>query len=161
MSEVRETKLPGVGVRYEFTTHIGEDVGVIVHHDGRRELVVYEEADPDACSSVVNLSESDTQTLGEILGVSHVSQTVAAVRHEIEGLAIEWIDVPSHSGAVGTTIADGAYRTATGASIVAVLHGGETVPAPGPEFQFSAGDVAVAVGTLEGLATLRTLLAGS
>lgn len=158
MSEVRETRLPGVGVRYEFTTHVGQDIGVIVHHDGRRELLVYDESDPDTCSSIVDLSESDTQTLAEIFGVSHISETVAAVRHEIEGLAIEWIDIPGRAAAVGTTIGDGAYRTETGTSIVAVIQGHRTVPAPGPEFTFSAGDVAVAVGTVEGLATLRALL---
>ncbi len=158
MTEVRETKLPGVGVRYEFTTDVGQDMGVIVHHDGRREVLVYDGPDPDSCSSIVNLSEADTQTLGEILGVSHVTETVAAVRHEIEGLAIEWMELSSGSSAIGATIGDGAYRTETGASVVAVIQGGRTVPAPGPDFTFSAGDVAVAVGTLDGLAALRTLL---
>ncbi len=160
MSEVRETKLPGVGVRYEFTTEVGQEIGVIVHHDGRREMLVYDEDDPDACSSIVNLSETDTHTLGEIFGVSHVSETVAAVRHEIEGLAIEWIEVPDGSGAVGSTIGEGTYRTRTGASIVAVIRGAETVAAPGPDFAFAAGDVVVSVGTVEGLEMLRTLLSG-
>lgn len=160
MSEVRETKLPGVGVRYEFTTEVGNEIGVIVHHDGRREMLVYDEVDPDTCSSIVNLSETDTRTLGEIFGVSHVSETVAAVRHEIEGLAIEWIDVSDGSAAIASTIGDGAYRTRTGASIVAVIRGSETVAAPGPEFTFMAGDVVVSVGTVEGLDTLRSLLGG-
>ncbi len=160
MSEVRETKLPGVGVRYEFTTEVGQEIGVIVHHDGRREMLVYDEDDPDACSSIVNLSETDTHTLGEIFGVSHVSETVAAVRHEIEGLAIEWIEVPDGSAAVGSTIGEGSYRTRTGASIVAVIRGAETVAAPGPDFDFTAGDVVVSVGTVEGLEMLRTLLSG-
>lgn len=158
MNEVQETRLPGVGVRYEFTTDDGQAIGVIVHHDGRRELLVYDEADPDACSSIVNLSEPDTQTLGEIFGVSHVSETVAAVRHEIDGLAIEWIEVPDRSSVIDTSIGQGAFRTRTGASIVAVIHGTETVPAPGPEFTFHAGDVIVAVGTLEGLATVRAII---
>ena len=71
MSVVRETKLPGVGVRHEFTTEDGSDVAVIVHHDGRREVMTYEQNDPDACASLVTLSEPDTQTLAEILGVSY------------------------------------------------------------------------------------------
>ena len=88
MSDVRETRLPGVGIRYDFTTDEKRDIGVLVHHDGRREVVVYDEDDPDRCSSLVHLSESDSQTLGEILGVSHVAETVSAVRQEIEGLSI-------------------------------------------------------------------------
>lgn len=158
MTVVRETKLPGVGVRHEFTTEEGNDVGVIVHHDGRREILLYDVVDPDACTSVVNLSEHDTQTLAEILGVSHVTETVAEIRQEIDGLSIEWIEIPASSDLVGTSIGDGQFRTKTGASIVAIMRASQPVPAPGPEFVLDAGDVAVAVGTHQGLASLRTML---
>ncbi|MEM7326520.1 MAG: cation:proton antiporter regulatory subunit [Actinomycetota bacterium] len=158
MTVVRETKLPGVGVRHEFTTQDGNDVGVIVHHDGRREILLYDVVDPDACTSVVNLSEHDTQTLAEILGVSHVTETVAEIRQKIDGLTIEWVELTGNSESVGMSIGEGAFRTKTGASIVAVMRGSTPVPAPGPEFVLEAGDVAVAVGTHEGLASLRTML---
>ena len=36
MPEVRETLLPGVGVRHEFTTASGERVAVLTHRGGRR-----------------------------------------------------------------------------------------------------------------------------
>ena len=63
MSEVRETRLPGVGVRNDFTTGSGEDVGVLVHHDGRREILVYDEDDLDACSTVIPLTPSDARAV--------------------------------------------------------------------------------------------------
>jgi TrkA domain protein len=50
------------------------------------------------------------------------------------------------------------YRTRTGASIVAVIRDGQSVPAPGPDFDLHAGDVVVGVGTSEGLATMRALI---
>ena len=159
MGEVEETQLPGVGVRHEFETHGGARVGVIVHHDGRREAVVYHRDDPDVCSTVLDLSADDARTMAELLGASQVSETVAAVQQRLEGLAIEWIEINASSPASGTTIRDGEYRTRTGASIVAVIRGDASVPAPGPEFALEAGDVAVAVGTVDGLASLRNLLA--
>lgn len=158
MTEVRETHLPGVGVRHEFDTADGNRVGVIVHRDGRREIIVYDSADPDACSSMVNLTSGDTRTLSEMLGASQVTEAVTAVQQNIDGLAIEWIQIGAASGAVGTSIRNGEYRTKTGASIVAVIRGDESVPAPEPEYVFEAGDTAVAVGTVDGLNTLRTLL---
>ncbi len=159
MSVVRETKLPGVGVRHEFTTADGDEVAVLVHHDGRREIVTYEGDDPDACTNLVSLSERDTQTLAEILGVSHVTETVTEIRQEIEGLAIEWFTVQADSELVGVSIGRGQFRTKTGASIVAVVRNDNAIPAPGPDFTLSAGDVMVAVGTHDGLAALRSLLA--
>ena len=158
MAEVQETHLPGVGVRHEFDTDTGERVGVIVHRDGRREIVVYDRNDPDACSTMVDLSAHDTRTMAELLGASTVTEAVTAVQQNIDGLAIEWIALADSAPAIGQTIQQGQYRTRTGASIVAVIRGNESVPAPPPEFAFQVGDTAVAVGTTEGLATLRSLL---
>jgi TrkA domain protein len=159
VATVRETQLPGVGVRNEFTTESGEDVGVLVYHDGRREILVYDRDDPDACSTIVSLSSNDTRTLSELLGASRVTETVAAaVQQEVEGLGIEWITLPDGSFAAGTTIGDGEYRTRTGASVVAVLRGDESIPAPGPDFRFEVGDVVVATGTNDGLGRLRDIM---
>jgi len=158
MAEVQETQLPGVGVRHEFDTETGERVGVIVRRDGRREIVVYDRSDPDACSTMVNLSVGDTRTMAELLGGSQVTEAVSAVQQNIDGLAIEWIALSDSAPAIGSTIRDGEYRTRTGASIVAVIRGDQSVPAPDPEFDFRIGDTVVAVGTTDGLAALRTLL---
>ena len=158
MPEVTETRLPGVGVRHEFTTAGGERVGVLSHRSGRRELVVYGMSDPDAATTVLHLDRDDTRTLAELLGATQVSEALTAVQQQVEGLAIDWIPIPDGSRFAGATIADGAFRTRTGSSIVAVVRGDATIAAPGPEHQFEAGDVAVAVGTPDGLGHLRDLI---
>lgn len=158
MPEVSETPLPGVGVRHEFVTTGGERVAVLTHRTGRREVAVYDQPDPDACTTVLHLSPDDTRTLAELLGASPVSEAVAAVQQRIEGLSIDWVTVPASSRFVGATIGEGAFRTRTGSSLVAVVRGGATIPAPGPDQRFESGDVVVAVGTPEGLAQLRALL---
>jgi TrkA domain protein len=158
MADVRETRLPGVGVRHEFTTSSGERVGVLSHRSGRREIVVYDRDDPDNCTTVLHLSPDDTRTLAELLGASQVSEAVAAVQQQLEGLAIDWLRVPPASSFVGATIGEGQFRSRTGASIVAVVRGDTTAAAPQPDYAFAAGDVVVAVGTPEGLAQLRSLL---
>jgi TrkA domain protein len=158
MAEVTEIRLPGVGVRHEFTTSSGERLGVLSHRSGRREVVVYHRDDPDAATTILHLSQDDTRTLAELLGASQVSEALMAVQQDVEGLAIDWITLPEHSRFGGATIAEGQFRTRTGASIVAVIRGDTTVPAPGPEHRLEAGDVAVAVGTAEGLVQLRDLL---
>lgn len=160
MADVRETVLPGVGVRHEFTTADGDRLGVLVHRSGRREVLLYDEVDPDSCAARIALNADDSRTLAELLGASQVSEAVTAVQQQIEGLAIEWLDVGQGSSAVGTTIADGQFRTRTGASIVALLRDDVSIPAPGPDQEFLAGDIVVAVGTTQGLAQLRTLLLG-
>ncbi len=157
MRDIEETLLPGVGVRHEFTTVGNERLALLTHRTGRRELAVYERDDPDRCHTVLHLSAEDTVTLGELLGTNQVSATVAAVQR-LDGVAMDWLDVPIGSPQVGRTIGDGQYRTKTGVSIVAIVRGETTLPAPGPDAAFEAGDVVVAVGTGEGLQQLRDLL---
>lgn len=161
MTEVRETKLPGVGVRHEFTTGEGNDMAVVVHHDGRRELMAYSVADPDSCSSLVTLSEHDTQTLAEILGVSHVTETVGEIRQDFDAMAIEWIELLDTCPLAHAAIGSAHLRTETGASIVAVIRDQKPYPSPDADFVLEAGDVVVAVGAQESLVALRALLGQS
>lgn len=159
MTLVNETKLPGVGVKHDFATEDGREIGVLAHKDGRRDIVVYSADDPDRCAMQVSINENDARTLAELLGVSRVNAAVEAVQQEIEGLAIEWLTIEASSPLAGKTIGDGAFRTKTGVSIVAVIRGSTPHPAPGPSFGLEADDVIVAVGTVEGLALVRELLA--
>lgn len=160
MAEVTEVQLPGVGVRLDLTTAEGTQIGVIAHRTGRREIVIYDRSDPDRCLAQIVLDTDDARTLAEMLGAAQVSEILTAVQQRVEGLAIEWVPVGERSPFVGRTIAEGEFRTRTGASIVAVMRGEETVPAPGPDHRFQGGETVVAVGTAEGLVALDRLLAG-
>ena len=158
MPDVTEIQLPGVGVRHEFVTAAGERVGVLSLRTGRREVVVYDRDDPDRCTAILHLSPDDTRTLADLLGTTQVSEALTAVQQRVEGLAIDWLAIPAASRFVGATIGDGQFRSRTGVSIVAVARGDTTIAAPGPGHRLEAGDVAVAVGTPEGLGQLRALL---
>lgn len=158
MPDVTEIQLPGVGVRHEFSTSGGERVGVVSHRTGRREIVVYDRDDPDRCTTMLHLSPDDTRTLADLLGATQVSEALTAVQQRIEGLAIDWVTIPAGSPIVGTSIGEGQFRTRTGVSIVAVARGETTIAAPGPDHRFEAGDVAVAVGTSDGLSQFEALL---
>jgi TrkA domain protein len=158
VADVTETRLPGVGVRHEFTTMTGERIAVIALRSGWRDVVRYDRDDPDRSTTLLRLGPDDSRTLVEMLGGSRVSEAVTVVQQQIEGLAIDWLTVTPESQAVGASLGEGQFRTRTGTSIVAVVRDETTVPAPGPEFRFEPGDVAVAVGTRAGLTQLRDLL---
>jgi TrkA domain protein len=157
MTEVTETQLPGVGVRHEFSTTSGERLAVLSHRTGRREIAVYDRADPDKCSTVLHLSPDESHTLAELLGGRPVSEAVAAVQ-QLEGVAIDWIRIRPGLARTPATIGEGQLRTRTGASVVALVRGDATFPAPGPDEALEEGDVVVAVGTPDGLRRLRDLL---
>ena len=109
----------------------------------------------------LSLSAEDTRTVAELLGTSQVISAVEAVQQEIEGLTMEWITMSPTSPIASRTIGDGAFRTRTGVSIIAVIRDGQSIPAPGPDQQLLAGDVVVAVGTIDGLDQVRYLITSS
>lgn len=161
MATVDETKLPGVGVRYGFTTHAGDRLGVIVHRSGKRELLVYDRDDPDACTDVIGLGEDDTRTLVDLLGGSEVSERLDDVlRQSLEGLTLEWVEIVPGMPSAGITLADIGLRTRTGVSVVAVIRGGTTVPSPRADFRLRGGDVAVLVGSPEAIGEAAAALRG-
>ncbi|MGH8931803.1 MAG: cation:proton antiporter regulatory subunit [Egibacteraceae bacterium] len=161
MTRIEETRLPGVGIRYEFTTRTGRRVGVLAHRSGHRELLIYDDRDPDACRETVRLDEHDSHTLAELLGASEVSAHLTELAQSVEGLMIDWLPVSPRSAWVGSTIGDTHLRRRTGVSVVAVIRGEQTVPSPGADFRLAARDTAVVVGTSEGIQRAFDLLQGS
>jgi TrkA domain protein len=157
MAEISETKLPGLGIRYEFTTGRGSRLGVVHHRTGRRELLIYEPADPDTCRDVVALDEDDSRTLAELLGGSRVEEALDRLQ-AVEGLAIDWLPVDESGPYAGKTIGDTQARTRTGVSIVAVIRGEGAIPAPGPDLPLESGDTLLVVGTPRGIEELAVLL---
>jgi TrkA domain protein len=137
---VEEVDLPGVGLRHDFVTHRGRRVGVISHRSGRRELLVYDLRDPDACSETVLLNVEEADTLSELLGAPRILERLAALHEQVATLVSEQLTVEVGSPYEGKTLGDTQARTLTGASVVAVLRGGEVVASPGPDFRFQAGD---------------------
>jgi TrkA domain protein len=156
MSEIEETPLPGVGFRHDFMCKGGRRVGVVSHHTGRRDVIIYDERDPDAVKAAVELNSDESRNLAEILGGTTITEHLGQIHQQVEGLAIDWLPLPATFEPL--SIGDGGYRQRTGVSIVAVLRGGVTIPAPGPDEVLTGGDTIVVVGTTDGIELLTELL---
>ena len=158
MTEISEVNLPGLGVRYEFTTQEGKRVGVVSHRSGYKELYFAHPDDRDAFKRMLGLSDKDARTLAELLGGSRIAEELTELQHRIEGLAIDWLPLRDDSPYVGHTIGDARIRSRTGVSVVAVLRGEQAIPAPGPELGLERGDYLVVVGTTRGIEGVVQLL---
>jgi TrkA domain protein len=64
---VEETVIPRGGRRHDLRTADGHHVAVVVHDTGRRDLIVYDDADPDAGRQVLALSEREADALAAVL----------------------------------------------------------------------------------------------
>jgi TrkA domain protein len=155
--DIQETNLPGVGLRHNFTTRAGRQLGVVTHRTGRRDLLVYDREDPDACQEVVQLTDEEADALAELLGAARLVEHLVALQR-VEGLAIDWLPIRPGSPYAGRVIADTQARSRTGVSIVAILRGDGAIPAPTPDARLEPGDTVVVVGTPQGVKDLSALL---
>ena len=161
MPDVTETRLPGIGVRYEFVTDDGRQMGVLVHRSGRRDLLVYSEQDPSECAVSISLGGEDAGTLAELLGASRIAEHLAAVQQEVEGLAIDWIKVRPGAPWANRSLAEAAIHTTTGVSIVAITGPAGTIAAPGADVVLEPGATVIAIGEPAGIAVASAQLQGS
>jgi TrkA domain protein len=159
-SELRETRLPGVGTKYAFETDHGARVAVIQHVDGMRELYVFARADADEPRAVLQLEDDEARQLGAVLGGAYERpKIVEELEMALGELAIEWVPVPAGSPAVGHTLADCGFRARTGVTIIAILREPEPITGAQPDDVIQEGDTLVTVGKLGQYPEFRRLLA--
>ncbi|KAA2262732.1 cation:proton antiporter regulatory subunit [Solihabitans fulvus] len=156
---VEVTPLPGIGTRQDFVIRSGRRVGVITYRDGKFELIVSKDDDPDACSASIPLTPDEASTLAGLLGAPHLVAQLGRQHRDVTGVDTQQIPVVPGSAFDGRTLGDTALRTRTGSSVVAVVRAGTVHPSPRPEFTFAGGDVVVVVGTSDGLAAATDILA--
>jgi TrkA domain protein len=156
---VEQTTLPGIGVRHDLITETGRRLGVVSHRNGRRDLVVFDPDDPDACAASIPLTDDEAEALADLLGASLMLGQLAELRQQAAGLLTEQVPIMAGSPYAGRPLGHTRARTRTGVSIVAVLRERQVIPSPAPDFVFEAGDVVVVVGTRSGLDKLTAILA--
>ena len=161
MTELRETRLPGVGVKYAFEPGHGGRLTLILHTDGMREIYFFRSRhDEDPCA-VITLDDEEARQLGALLGGAFERpKIVEELEMALGELAIEWIPVPDGSPAIGKTLADCAFRARTGITIIAILREPEPVTGAQPGDVIQRGDTLVTVGKLGQYPAFRRLLAG-
>ena len=157
--DIVETILPGVGIRYDFTTETGIRLSLVIDRDGGADVFTFDdEDDPDRAVSRIQLEPEEASQLAELLGAPRITQRFAELSREIPGLETERITVRPESPYAGRPLGDSRARTRTGCSIVAVIRGKAVITAPTPQEQLLAGDVLIAVGRAEGLSALGALI---
>lgn len=156
MVQVDVTRLSGIGWLRAYRTEDGNRIAVLTLASGRRQLFVEDPDDPDSSQLVAELSVLDSHVLAELLGGPLLEQraddtgAVAAL--------LDWVHIPDGASADGASIAELRLRSATGASVVAVLRDDRVHADPDAAFRLRAHDVVVMSAGTSDLARGRELL---
>ena len=159
-TELVETRLPGVGVKYTCLTAHGARVTVILHNEGLREIYYFRHVHDEDPQAVIQLEDDEARQLGAVIGGAYDRpKIVEDLEMAFGDLAIEWIPVPDSSPAIGRSLAECGFRARTGITIIAILREPEPVTGAQPTDVIQRGDTLVTVGKLGQYPAFRRMLA--
>lgn len=145
--DLRETRLPGIGVKYGFRLDSGGRISLILHNDGKRELYWFKRAHDDEATAVITLDDDEARELGAVLGGAYERpKIVEDLEMALGELQIEWVPVPDTSPWIGKTLAEAQFRAKNGITIIAILREPEPVTGAQPHDVIQRGDTLVTVG---------------
>jgi TrkA domain protein len=157
---VKETDLPGVGKKFEFSIGGESTLVVVIHNTGKRE--VYRQDDPDAdAEKLFELSDQLARKFGTVLEGAYfqpIADEAVDAALDDEHL-IEWVKITPDSPLAERTLGETDLRERSGASVIAIQRGDQTLTNPDAEMVIEADDTLVAIGDVEAHAELEALAA--
>ncbi|WP_420130050.1 cation:proton antiporter regulatory subunit [Longimicrobium sp.] len=144
---VQEHDLPGVGKKFACTTNEGDRLTLIIHNTGHRELYFFERGE-DFPTQALRLEDAEARKLGALMGGAYFQPAVAESMEMVLGqLSVDWLPLQAGSPLADKTLANTRMREQTGASIIAIIRGGEAQPNPQPSEMLRAGDTLMVIGS--------------
>jgi TrkA domain protein len=145
--DLRETRLPGIGVKYGFRLDAGGRISLILHNDGKRELYWFRRTDDDGPTAVITLDDDEARQLGAVLGGAYERpKIVEDLEMALGELQIEWVPVPETSPWIGKSLAECQFRAKSGITVIAILREPEPISGAQPHHVIQEGDTLVTVG---------------
>lgn len=158
MSVVRESDLIGIGKKYQIETEAGDNMVVVIHDDGRRELYRHDDVENET-HCVMTLSDEESRQIAGILGgLSYKPKALETIEVALDDLRIEWYKVEPFNDGVNKSIGKLGVRQRTGASIIAGIREDETIINPGPDYIIEPGVTLVIAGKAKNIKLLKEIL---
>lgn len=155
-----ECDLPGIGRKYTFTTPGGEQLAIVVHQTGTRELFFFPPGTEEPCGAIA-FEDDEARQIGAIISGSYYKPKILEdLEVSLQGIAIEWFRIGPAAPARGKSIGDLQIRKRTGVSVIDIIRGGQSLPNPGPETLLEEGDTLVVAAKHGQLAAFKTLVTG-
>ncbi|SDK08174.1 cation:proton antiporter regulatory subunit [Sediminibacillus albus] len=158
---VSVSQLPGIGQKITLKTADDSMLVVIVHHTGKRELYFFNDADSDEADFAMDLTPDETRELGaQLLGATYQPVDTEKMKIFQKQIVIDYIKLKDDSPLANKTIEESGVRNRTGATIIGIIQGDETIAIPDADTRLASGNMLVCVGKKDQIEVLASLCKG-
>ena len=148
--KIKTGDLPGIGKRYSFETAEGENIVVILHQSGQREVYHFAESDGDEPDFTLKLTDEEARQFGTLLlGIDYQPVTDDRVELFLKKVRIEWLKVEPDSELANKKVIDSRVRSKTGATIIGIQRGDDFIGSPDVDEVILPGDTLMVIGNRE------------
>ncbi|WP_331233917.1 cation:proton antiporter regulatory subunit [Natronorarus salvus] len=147
--DVKETKLPGVGRKYEVLLDEDRTVATVIQPNGTRRVLYRDDPDEDY-EELFELTDSQARTIGLFLVGAYYQPVAAKIAEETAGGEhIEWYSTTEDSTVEGKRLDEVGVEAETGATLLGIERAGKVLSTPPDGFVLEAGDRLIVIGTSE------------
>ncbi|MDC3412382.1 potassium transporter TrkA [Aquibacillus sp. 3ASR75-11] len=159
--KISVSQLPGIGQKIVLKTAEESMLVLIVHHTGKRELYFFEDADSDEADFAMDLTPDETRELGaQLLGATYQPVDADQLKVFKKQIVIDYVELKEQSSIAYKTIEDSEIRNRTGATVIGIVQGDETIAIPDSDTVLEPGNVIMCIGKKDQLESLAALCKG-
>ncbi|UFT98206.1 potassium transporter TrkA [Radiobacillus kanasensis] len=159
--KISVSQLPGIGQKICLKTAEDSMLVVIVHHTGKRELYFFNDADNDEADFAMDLTPDETRELGaQLLGATYQPVDVDKLKMFRKQVVVDYIEVKPNSPIANLSIEESDIRNKTGATVIGIVQGDETVAIPEIDTRIAPGDTLISIGKQDQIDALHGLSKG-
>ncbi|MEX2587502.1 MAG: TrkA C-terminal domain-containing protein [Actinomycetota bacterium] len=159
-SEVEEHDLPGIGRSFRVLSDSGEELTVVVHNSGRRDLYILPEGEEEP--TTLTLTDRQARTIGALLsGERSAPPALTEVKRIVDDMVLDWAELTPGSPATGQSLQDLRVQgTIGGMTLLCLVRGSNALHDPSETEPLKAGDRLVVAGRRENMALFRKVVVG-
>ncbi len=153
--------LPGIGQKITFITAEESMLVLVVHHNGKRELYFFEDAENDEADFAMDLTADETRELGaQLLGATYQPVEADKIKLFKNQMIMDWIKLKDSSPLVNKSLEESDIRQKTGATVMGIVRGDDIIAAPEPSTVLLAGDLIMTMGKKDQVSLVEAFCKG-
>ena len=159
---LKTSDLPGIGKKHALKLASGDNIVIITHHHGQRDIYHFNDIDDDAPDFTIELSDEESRLIGGILlGVDYQPVTEDKVEMFAKNIHVYWFTVKPESCLADKSVAESEIRNRTGATIIGIKRGDEFIGSPDANEILRSGDNLMVIGKREPIKALESMCRGA